>query len=406
VRILHLNKFLYRRGGAEGYMQDVAALQTAAGHDVEFFSMAHPSNAKSTYENWFPSNVELDPPPRGVAAKVRSAGRMVWSTSAAQGIAHVVDDFAPDIVHAHNIYHQLSPSVLRPLAKRGIPVVMTVHDYKLVCPQYKLLAGGKICEACVGGHFQRAVLRRCQNGSAGQSAVLALESGIHALVNAYEPVRRFLCPSDFLGRKLVEGGVYPDRIHVLNNFVDPATTAAKQVPGGPVLYLGRLSDEKGVDVLIEAMALLPDARLDIAGDGPACPALESLSVRVAPGRVRFHGHLGREELQRLTRESSMAVLPARWYENQPLSVLEAFASGVPVVATDLGGLPEIVRPGETGELVAPNDAPALAAAVGALLADPERCFEMGVKARAVVEHRFCPEVHLAALDEHYAAVLA
>lgn len=404
MRILHLNKFLYRRGGAEGYMQDVAAMQQGAGHEVAFFAMAHPLNERSEFEQWFPANVELEPPPGGVTAKVKAAGRMVWSTSAAHGLGRVVDEFRPDIVHAHNIYHQLSPSVLRPLAKRGIPVVMTVHDYKLVCPQYKLLAGGKICEACVGGHYHRAVVRRCQNGSALQSAVLAFESSVHSMLHAYEPVARFLCPSQFLGSKLIEGGVYPDRIHVLNNFVDPWTTAVKPTPGGPVLYAGRLSDEKGVDVLIAAMAQLPDARLEVAGDGPARDALTTAAEQLAPGQVTFHGHLGRDALQALTRDCSVAVLPARWYENQPLSVLEAFACGVPVIGTGLGGLPEIVIPDETGALVPPNDPDALAVTIKELLGDPDRCFAMGQRARAMVEARFCPEVHLAALQRHYDAV--
>ena len=179
MRILHVNKFLYRRGGAEAYMEDLADLQVAAGHTVAFFGMAHPLNTHLEYASHYPDHIELEPPPPTLTGRVRGVARMLYSTSAKRGMDAVLADFRPDVVHMHNIYHQLSPSVLRPVARRRIPAVMTLHDYKLACPTYQFLDHGNLCQACLGGHFQHAILRRCKDGSLGSSAVMAGELFVH-----------------------------------------------------------------------------------------------------------------------------------------------------------------------------------------------------------------------------------
>jgi glycosyltransferase involved in cell wall biosynthesis len=401
MRILHVNKFLHRRGGAEGYMLDVAELQEKAGHEVAFFGMEHPRNPPLPYQAHFPGQVDLEPPPPGMRRRAAAAARMVWSPASRRGIGEVVRAFRPDVAHVHNIYHQLSPSVLGPLAAAGVPIVMTVHDYKLICPSYLLLDHGQPCEACIGGNFAHAMLRRCKDDSLGASAILALETSVHRLTRAYGPVRLFLCPSRFLAGRLAAGRVYPERLRVLNNFVDALAVTPKAAAGGELLYSGRLWPEKGVDLLIEALGLLGGgARLDVAGDGPERSRLEALARSHAPGRVRFHGFVPREQLQEFLRAASVAVLPSRSHENQPLSVLEAFAAGVPVVATDRGGLPELVSD-RCGAIVPPDDAAALAAALGELLADSKRAFALGRAARAMVEEQFAPERHLRELEARY-----
>ena len=402
MRILHVNKFLYRRGGAEGYMLDVAALQVAAGHEVAFFGMDHPDNPPQRFAAHLPRFVELEPPPAGAARRAAAAARMVWSTSSRRGMDAVLRDFRPDVAHAHNLYHQLSPSVLRPLADRGVPVVLTLHDYKLACPSYQLLDHGRLCDACVGGRYHRAVARRCKDGSLGASLVLAMESGAHRLLGAWGPVRTFISPSRFMAATMSRAGVYPDRLELLSHFVDAGPLAPKSRPGGPVVFAGRLAPEKGVDLLIEAIAALrPAARLEIAGEGPERAALESLAAELAPGRVRFHGRLGRDRLLALLRGATVVAVPSRWHENQPMAVLESFACGVPVVVSDLGGLPELVEPGRDGEIVAAGDAAAMAGALAAMLADPGRALAMGAAGRAKVERRFAPAPHLRRLERIY-----
>jgi glycosyltransferase involved in cell wall biosynthesis len=402
MRILHVNKFLYRRGGAEGYMLDVAELQAGAGHEVAFFGMEHPDNPPQRFAAHLPPFVQLEPPPPGLRQRAAATARMLWSTSARRGIQAVAGEFRPDVAHLHNVYHQLSPSVLRPLAALGVPVVLTLHDYKLACPSYQLLDHGRVCQACLGGRFHRAAIRRCKDDSLGASLVLAVESAAHRALGAWDPVRIFISPSRFMAATMTRAGVYPERLRHLDHFVDARTLPAKAIPGGPVVFAGRLAPEKGVDLLVRAIGTLPaGARLEVAGEGAERARLEALAAERAPGRVRFHGRLDRDRLLALVRSATVVAVPSRWHENQPMAVLEAFACGVPVVVSDLGGLPELVTPGRDGEVVVAGDARALAAALDRILADPERALEMGRAARAKVEERFTPERHLSQLERIY-----
>jgi glycosyltransferase involved in cell wall biosynthesis len=408
MRVLHVNKYLYRRGGAESYMQAVAALQADAGHDVAFFGMDHPDNDPQRYSAFFPSYLELEPPPDSLGGKMRGLGRMVWSTSARRGIDAVVEDFRPDVVHLHNTYHHLSPSILGPVARRRLPAVMTLHDYKLACPTYRFLDKGELCEACLGGHFTQAVRRRCKDGSLGSSTAMAAELAIHTALRAYRHVQVFVCPSRFIIGRMAAAGVFPDRLRWIPHFVEPAAEpvdGSNDRSGGDatVVFAGRLSPEKGIDTLIDAVGRLGgNVRLDVAGEGPDRSRLEALASRVAPDRVRFAGRLDQKEMDALIAGAATLVLPSRWYENQPMVVLEAFARGVPVVASDLGGTPELIRHGTDGFLVPPDDAAALAASLEALLADPERARAMGRAARQRALTTFSPDLHLRRLDDAYA----
>jgi glycosyltransferase involved in cell wall biosynthesis len=315
----------------------------------------------------------------------------------------VLDDFRPDLVHVHNLYHQLSPSVLAPLRRRRIPTLMTLHDYKLACPTYKFLDHGQPCEACIAHRFWQPIVRRCNAGSLTASATNAVELSVHTLGGAYGPVGIFACPSRFLESKMRAGKVYPDRLRWIPNFVDVGGVIAAERPGnGRVIFVGRLADEKGVDTLVEAVAATPGLGLDIAGDGLARPALEaSVASHGIGDRVTFHGRLPLTGVQDLLRTGSVAACPSRWYENQPLAILEAFACGLPVVGTGLGGIPELIDPGVDGTIVPPNDAAALGAALAELAGDPVRAHEMGRAGRAKVARAFSSELHLERLDRLY-----
>jgi glycosyltransferase involved in cell wall biosynthesis len=400
MRILHVNKFLYRRGGAEAYMFDLAELQTAAGDEVAFFGMDHPDNEPMPYATHFPGYVEFRTP--SVWAQVRASARMFYSTSSAAGMAKVVRDFRPDVVHLHNIYHQLSPSVLRPLAKYDVPGVMTLHDYKLACPSHQFLDHGRLCEACLGGRFYNAATRRCKEGSLVASVLVSVESYAHSLTRAYAPVRLFIAPSRFLADKMAQAGVFPDRMRHVSHFVDTGSIAARERPGEGFVYAGRLWPEKGVDVLIRAAGLAADVTVDILGDGPERAKLEQLADKVAPGRVRFHGRVGREAVHDAMRASLATVVPSVWYENQPITILESFACAVPVLGTQLGGIPELIEDGVTGYVTPARDAEALAARMRDLASNPHQAASIGRAARAFVEQDFAPAKHLQRLAEIYA----
>lgn len=401
MRVLHVNKFLYRRGGAEGYMLDVAELQRNAGDEVAFFGMRHPDNDPQRYESWLPDQIELEPAPQGLR-KAPAAARMIWSTSSRRGMGKVLRDFRPDIVHFHNIYHQLSPSILDGVARAGIPCVMTLHDYKLACPSYQLLDHGSLCEACVTGGPWQAARRRCKDGSLAASSLLALESWLHRVTGAYSPVDVFISPSRFLADVMARAGVFPERMRVVSHFVELAAPEPSS-DGQRLVFAGRLSVEKGVDVLIEAMSMAaPEARLDIVGEGPERARLEALARHHDMGsRITFHGRLAKPALMRLVKRSSVSVVPSRWHENQPMTVLESFAAGVPVIATGLGGLPELVRDGVDGWVIPAEDPLALARAIDCALSDPLSTARRGLSARDRVAHDFSPSAHLQRLGEVY-----
>ncbi|CAN5344064.1 glycosyltransferase family 4 protein [soil metagenome] len=403
MRILHVNKFLHRRGGAESYMLDLAQAQRAHGHEVAFFAMQHPENDTDPNEDLFPSRMELNPPPEGLAARLRTAGQIIYRPEARAGIDAVLDRVRPDVVHLHNIYHQLSPSVLRPIKKRGIATVMTLHDYKLACPTYQFLdADGKICEACLPGKFRNATRKRCNQGSLAGSALATIELSVHRATHAYDAVDALICPSEFLKSKMVQGRVYPERLVHLPNFCDFGQIAAATRPGSRVLYAGRLSPEKGVDVLVDAAVRLPaGVPVLIAGDGPERAVLEKRAAdRGVVDRVTFLGRVPGPELHALMRASAVVVVPSRWYENQPMTILEASAAARPVVGSLLGGLPELIEDRVTGRLVPHDDPSALAAALSEVAADPATAHRMGLAARERT-HAYSLDAHVEGLDEIY-----
>jgi len=413
VRVLHVNKFLHRRGGAEAHVLDLAAAQRDCGHDVELWGMASPEDPPDLpLAGVMAPHVQLEPPPPGTAARLRAAAGTVWSVRAQRAMTAALHRFPADVVHCHNIYHQLSPSVLRPVQRSGARCVMTLHDYKLVCPSYQMLAGGRPCQGCVrpgvAGPLQ-ALRHRCKGGSLGASAVVALESALHRGLGAYDAVDAFVSPSRFLAGVLARAGVGRGRVHVVRNPA-PVVPPDVLVPAGrrrDVVVACRLSAEKGVDVLLRAVAGVPGPhRLHVAGEGPARADLEALAARVAPGRVVFHGRLPGEDVRALVAGAVAAVVPSRWYENAPLSVTEALAAGVPAVVTDLGGAPELVRDGVDGLVVPPERPDALAGALSRLLADPARAARMGARGRerVLVEHD--PARHVRLLDAVYAGSAA
>jgi glycosyltransferase involved in cell wall biosynthesis len=406
MKILHINKYAYRKGGAESYMLDLAELQREAGHETAVFAMTHDRNEPSPYSRHYAPHVEYDPLPDGIALKVRAGALMLWNRRAATGLAAVIEEFQPDVAHLHNVYHQLSPSILRPLRRSRTPVVMTLHDFKLVCPTYDMLDHGQPCEACLPHSFHQAALHRCKNDSVVASGLLGFELGVHRLFGAYGGVQQFLCPSRFLEGKMRKGALYPDRLRHLPYVTSIPEQPAPDNPAGPFLYAGRLAAQKAVDVLIDAIALVPDARLDIVGEGPERAALERRAADVAPAQIRFVGYLDRAGVARAMAAARAVVLPSRWYENQPMVILEAMALGLPVIGTDLGGIPEQLGNGETGLLVGPDDPQALAAAMQQLLTDPAAARTMGdaARQRAIAVH--APGVHLPELEDIYAAASA
>lgn len=405
MKVLQVDKFLRReRGGATNYMQNLAGIQRDAGHEVEFFAMADPLNPPATYERYFPSYQQTDPPPGGLKNQVEGFARMVWSRECGRCMGEVLDRFEPDIVHVHNIYHQLSPSILRAARSRNIPVVMTVHDFKLVCPVYDMYDGTGPCESCLGGNFTHAVRKRCMGGSLPASAAVAVETAIHRWTRSYGPVSTFIAPSRYLESRFRQAGVFPDRLRHVPNFVDVDTFTPTDGPGDGVLFIGRLTPTKGVDRLIDAVAAMGDTRLDIVGDGPVRAELEAQAVSAGVD-AHFLGPLGKAEVAAVIARSRVVAIPSIWPENLPLVVIEALASGVPAVVTSIGGAAEMVDHGVDGMVTDPTVS-GLVSALTPIVEDSELAIRMGVAARAKAEKVYGPSQHLQTIMAIYEEVRA
>ncbi|MEC7947035.1 MAG: glycosyltransferase, partial [Myxococcota bacterium] len=359
-----------------------------------------PENDPSPWEHRFLPWMDLRNPGRGLA-RARLLPRALWSRRAARTCATLIADTRPDIAHLQHIHRYITPSVLGPLRDAGVPIVWTLHDYELICPQGHLFSGGGPCEACRGHRYSEAIRRRCKWGALAPSAVAAAEKYLHQILDVWDCVDRFLCPSRFLADMVVRFGIPPERVAHRPNFLETSPVPVRGArTGRPTwVYAGRLAPEKGVDIAITAAQGLPGADLLICGRGPE----EARLRRRARGlqNVRFLGHLPRRDLARHLAAARAVVVPSRWYENFPYAVLEAQAAGCAVVASRIGGIPEQIDDGVDGLLVPPDNAAALRGALGRLLDAPALARKLGMAGAQRVRQQLSPDDHLQAVLREY-----
>ncbi len=407
MRILMVQTFFYYRGGDSTYMLNLSRLLEEKGHEVIHFAMRHPQNLPSPYEKYFAS--EIDFPAllgeRSPRAALKVLTRSIYSGEARRKIGILIADTKPDIAHFHNVHGHLTTSIMQPLCRRGVPIVWTLHDYRQICPNTSFLNGREICEKCIPNRFYQAVLNRCKKGNLAASVVAMLSMYYERLSRVPQRVKHFITPSRFLRDKLVEAGFDAGKITSIPNFVDLDAYRSGDEKGY-FLYFGRLSFEKGVDTLIRAVPEIGGGELWIVGDGPEREELESLAAGPCAGRIRFTGYKTGDELKRILAGSQFVVLPSRCYENLPFSVMEAFASGKPVVATYIGGIPEMVDDGENGYLFPLGDVHALADRLERLLGDPGRRSEFGRRGREKAERLYNRDGHYERIMEVYGRALS
>ena len=397
MKVLLVNKFFYLRGGSERVFFDERAGLQRAGVTVADFSMADPANRPSPDSGYFIPPVDYHAGGRPWE-RLRDAVGFIHSREAVRRIRALVADFRPDIAHLHNIYHQLTPAIIPALKAEGVRVVLTLHDGKLVCPAYLMLDHGRICVACRGKRFDRALRRHCQ-GSWGRELLLAAEGCWHRFRGSYEGVDRFLVPSRFLADLLVENLPWLDRskVSVLPNGVDPALFTTPAEDEGYALYLGRLSREKGVETLLAAHARMSGRLpLKVVGTGPLADDLRRRHPAAA-----FPGYQSGPALIDTVRRAGFLVIPSEWYENAPMAVIEAMALGKPTVGAAVGGIPELIDDGKTGLLFEMGDVDALADRMTVLAESPERRRRMGAAARRRAKRWFGADTHRQRLLEIY-----
>lgn len=385
MRILLVNKYFYRKGGAETYFFALAEGLRALGHDVAFFSMQHPNNEPSYWSKYFVSEKDYV---GDISAfkKVQEASTLIYSFEARRKFEALLEKFKPDVIHMNNVHRQLTLSILDApyLKKHHVPVVYTAHDYILLCPAYTMVNGrGEVCDACLDRRFMHATKNVCVKGSHAKSLLASVEAEFLKYHHSYDKIDAIIAPSEFMKSKLDEGG-YAGRTITMQNFLTDSQMAMgtrvanthkfedAQAGARPYfLFFGRLSKEKGILTLVKAFlqaaglgryadsdaaagheGVLPDTwDLHIVGDGPERELIERLIASAGPratSRVHLLGYKSGEDLQREVGNARFSVLSSEWRENMPYSGLESLVAQTPIIGANIGGIPELVEEYRTG----------------------------------------------------------
>jgi glycosyltransferase involved in cell wall biosynthesis len=365
MRILVVHNAYQHRGGEDAVVDAEVALLREYGHTVEIHQQHNDALRQMS--------------------RATAAISTVWSQRSAREVDQTCRQFMPDVIHAHNTFPLISPSLYWVAAKHNIPVVQTLHNFRLLCPQAIFLRNGKICEDCIGHLPWRAVARKCYRESTAQTAVLVSMLATHRALGTYrQRVTRYIALNTFARDKYVAGGLPAALFRIKPNFVGSTGTPTWSARHGG-LYVGRLSSEKGLDVLAGAARLVPEAHIEVIGTGP----MEALAKQVFG--ERYLGFLPLDDILRRMHAARFLVLPSICYENSPRTIVEAFSAGLPVIASRLGALVDIVRDGVTGLLFEPGDAADLAAKIAWADSHPQEMVRMGKAARAEYQARYTPE---------------
>lgn len=443
MRILLVNKFFYRKGGAETYFFALAEGLQALGHEVAFFSMQHPKNEPSYWSKYFVSEKDYN---GKISAfrKVKEAGSLIYSFEARAKFDALLREFKPDLIHLNNVHRQLTLSILDApyLKEHHVPVVYTAHDYILLCPAYTMVNGrGEICDACLDKHFIHATKNVCVKGSRAKSALATLEAEFLKFHHAYDKIDLIIAPSKFMKHKLDEGG-FADKTVVMQNFLTDSQMAMAQhvtsnhkfedaASGDPdkrpyFLFFGRLSKEKGILTLVRAFLqaagltknktasrntaqgarVLPDTwDLHIVGDGPERSVIEELIASADPraaSRIHLLGYKSGEELQREVGNARFTVLSSEWRENMPYSGLESLAARTPIIGAKIGGIPELVEEDGTGVTFNSGNASELSYKLfKASLTDDRTYVVMQQKCANYIQQRCTQTKYVKCLEKYY-----
>ena len=384
MRVLLVHNYYQQRGGEDMVVEAESALLENNGHIVE---------------RYFRYNDELAG--GNAMQKAGAAAGTFWSRRTVADISRLVGSFRPDVIHVHNTFPLISPSLFHAADRAGVPIVQTLHNFRLFCPQAMFLRDGAVCEKCLGKIPLAGVINRCYRDSTVQSAVLGGMLVFHRSLGTYRRlVTRYIALNDFCRDKFIAGGLPAERIAVKANFINPPPRSEIGQRGGG-LFVGRLSGEKGIKVLLGALSLLPETvRVKVLGSGPLADRLTIES------RVQALGLQPLPVIMDAMNKAAFLLMPSIWYENFPRTLVEAFACGLPVIASRLGAMAELVEHQRTGLLFEPGNPVALAEAISWAEANPGAMRQMGENARAEFEAKYTPEINLRQLETIYADALS
>lgn len=394
MKILMVNKFLYPRGGAETYFLKIGKYYEKQGHEVQYFGMYDEKNTVGNRINAYTYNMDFH---GSGMKKVIYPFKILYSFEAKKKITRVIEDFHPDIIHFNNINFQLTPSIIEAGAKANIPMIQTVHDYQMLCPNHLMfnVHNQLPCELCLDGSKWNCAKKSCIHGSKVKSILGSIEALIYAKKKTYEKVHLYVCPSYFMRNKLLTQTLYQNKTVAIHNFIEKIKDYKEVKKENYVLYFGRLSEEKGFEMFLNACKKLPHVQFIVAGIGP----LQDLCKNIA--NVKYVGFKTGEELDELISKALFSVYPSIWYENCPLSVLESESLGTPVLATKMGGIPELIEDGQTGVLLSEITEKELVKKIQELYSDRDWLDEMSKKCLAKRSKMIELEKYCAKLMEYY-----
>ena len=398
MKVLMVNKFLYYRGGAETYFLKIGKYLEQQGHQVEYFGMYDEKNVVGNRCELYTENMDFH---TSSWKKILYPFRIIYSFDAAKKIEKIIDAFQPDVIHLNNINFQLTPSIIEVAAKCHVPVVQTVHDYQMLCPNHLMYNEyyGGVCERCIHGSKWNCARGKCIHGSRVKSILGSVEAELYQAKKTYQKVSKYICPSHFMEEKLLENPIFHNKTVTKHNFIEMLPITKTQTDEEYVLFFGRLSEEKGLDLFLNACKELPHISFVIAGSGP----LEAI-CKIIPN-VSFVGFKVGEELNQLISNALFSVYPSIWYENCPLSVLESEMLGTPVLASKMGGIPELILEGETGVLLEELSTECVKRQIEALYQDREKINYMSQKCLSRRESLITLEEYCKFLLEIYSQVV-
>ena len=352
MKVLLVNKFLYPKGGSETYVFKLGELLTKHGNEVEYFGLENPKNIVGNSKGEYVSDMDFS---RGILKNLTAPFRIIYSREAYKKITHVLCDFKPDVVHLNNIQFHLTPSIILAVHKyrkktgRNVKIVYTAHDYQLICPSHGLFDNDiKVCERCLSGNFTHCLRTKCVKNSYLKSFLGMLDAYCWKYSKAYSYIDAIICPSNFLKNKLDAVERFSDKTVAIHNFMEPAKNTLCE-KGNYVLEFGRLSREKGTMTLLEVAKRMPEVQFVFVGYGPAENEISKVM------NAKYVGFKTGDELRGLISKALCTVYPSEWYENCPFSVIESQVFGTPVIASRMGGIPELIDEGETGLLFQAGD---------------------------------------------------
>jgi len=368
MKVLLVNKFLFPKGGSETYVLKLGRILREKGHEVEYFGMYDSRNTVGNSAGSYVSAMDFN---AGILKNLTAPFRIIYSSEARRRIRAVLENFQPDVVHFNNIQFHLTPSIILETQKyrtrtgRKVKMVYTAHDYQMVCASHGLFDNQlNICEKCLGGNYTHCLRTRCVKGSLAKSFLGMADAYLWKWSKAYSYIDTIICCSKFLKSKLDTRKVLAERTVAIHNFVDkvPEKQVDKQ---GYVLEFGHLSKDKGTLTLLEACRRMTETRFVFAGFGAAVDEIKKVS------NAEYVGFKTGEELEMLIRRAAVSVCPSEWYENCPFSVIESQMYGTPVVGSRIGGIPELIIEGRTGEVFEPGNSDELEEKLRSIISDPE-----------------------------------